>query len=309
MERTEAAARWSIASNSALVAGKMAVGISTNSVSIISEAIHSGMDLAAAVIAYASIRAARRPADEVHQYGHGKIENVSGSIEAVLILLAAAWIVYDAMSSLGEGPALAGLGLGMAVMGVSAGVNWFLSRYLMRVARQEESIALEADALHLRTDVYTSAGVATGLAAIYFTGYLLLDSLIALVVALMIIRAGFNLLREAALPLVDVRLPAGEEQAIRAIIEQHAGQYVEFHRLRTRRAGRERYVDLHLVVPYNLHVDDVHRICEDIEVEVAARLPGSQVLIHVEPCSTYCEIGDECAGSGRNGTAGREYHR
>lgn len=309
MRRTEAAARWSIVSNSALVAGKLMVGISTNSISIISEAMHSGMDLAAAMIAYASIRAASRPADEVHQYGHGKIENIAGSIEAILILLAAAWIVYEAISSLVEGPFLAGLSLGVVVMGVSAAINWYLSGYLIRIAKEEESIALEADALHLRTDVYTSAGVAAGLVAIYLTGYIFLDSLIALAVAFMIIKAGFNLLREAASPLVDVRLPEGEEQAIRAIIEQHAGQYVEFHRLRTRRAGRERYVDLHLVVPHNLHVEEVHRICEDIEAKVEARFPASQVLIHVEPCSTYCEMGAQCAGSGRNGFAGGEYDR
>ncbi|TDA64469.1 MAG: cation transporter [Clostridia bacterium] len=309
MGRSETAARWSIISNSCLVAGKLAAGTSAGSVSIISEALHSGLDLAAALIAFFSIRAASRPADEIHQYGHGKIENISGSIEAGLILLAAVWIIYDALTSLALGPAPEALGLGMLVMGLSAAVNWYLSRYLLRVARNEESIALEADAMHLRTDVYTSAGVVVGLAVIYLTGYLFLDSLIALAVAGMIIKAGITLLREAASPLVDVRLPEGEEQAIRDIIQQHAGQYVEFHRLRTRRAGPVRYVDLHLVVPHNLHVDEVHRICEAIEREVEARFPASQVLIHVEPCSTYCEIGDECAERGRNDLAGGEYDR
>lgn len=288
VDRRQKAAGWSIISNTSLVGAKTAIGLVTGSVAIISEAIHSGMDLLAALIAFFSVRAAARPADAEHEYGHGKIENISGSLEAVLILVAAGWIIYEALPSFSGTRTLTAMGGGIAVMAGSSVVNWLVSAYLFRVARAEESVALEADALHLRTDVYTSLGVLAGLVLIYFTGYAFLDGVIAIGVALLIIKAAYDLLREAFLPLIDVRLSDAEEGAVREIIEQHAGDFIEYHRLRTRRSGRERYIDLHLVVPYDRHVDEVHRLCEVIEQEVEERFPESQVLIHVEPCDDLC---------------------
>ncbi|QGP90768.1 Ferrous-iron efflux pump FieF [Neomoorella glycerini] len=297
MDLRTRAARVSIFSNIILVLGKLGAGYWMHSVSVMSEAIHSGLDLVAAAIAYFSVREASKPADAEHRYGHGKIENISGTIEALLIFLAALWIIYEALKRLfGGGHAINEPLTGIAVMGGAGLVNYLVSRYLFRVAKDTDSIALEADAWHLRTDVYTSAGVMLGLAALYFTGFQWLDPLVALVVAAMIIKAAYHLTREAMLPLMDVSLPAEEEQVIKEIIARHADEYVEFHKLRTRKAGRDRQVDLHLVVPRYKHIDYVHDLCEHIGDEIRAALPYTDVLIHAEPCSSPldCRVCTTC---------------
>ncbi|MDN5345038.1 MAG: hypothetical protein PWQ18_1152 [Clostridia bacterium] len=286
MELRARAARVSIISNSLLVAGKLGIGYWMHSVSIMSEAIHSGLDLAAALIAFFSVREASKPADAEHRYGHGKIENISGTIEAILIFVAAIWIIYEAMKRLMGGAHTVNDPLtGVAVMGLASLVNYLVSRYLFQVAGKTESIALEADAWHLRTDVYTSVGVMLGLLALAITGYSWLDPLVALVVAAMIIKAAFELTRASVLPLMDVSLPEEEERVIKEIIARHADEYVEFHKLRTRKAGRDRQVDLHLVVPRYQHIDYVHDLCEHIGNEIKAELPYTDILIHAEPCN------------------------
>lgn len=285
METRAKAAGISIVSNTALVLGKLGIGLAINSVSVISEAIHSGMDLAAAFIAYFSVRVASKPADAGHRYGHGKIENISGTIEALLIFLAAVWIIYEAAKKFLVGSSPVGEPMmGVAVMAAASIVNYFVSRYLFRVAAATESIALEADAWHLRTDVYTSLGVTGSLLAIYFTGFHWLDPLVALVVAAMIIKAALKLTKEAMLPLMDASLSAEEEQVIKEVITRHADQYVEFHKLRTRKSGRDRQVDLHLVVPYYRNIDQVHELCEHISDEIKQTMPYVDILIHAEPC-------------------------
>ncbi|MCL4426324.1 MAG: cation diffusion facilitator family transporter [Firmicutes bacterium] len=278
-----AAAALSVASNSLLVILKLIVGLLTGSVSIISEAIHSGLDLLAAIIAYISIRVAARPADETHRYGHGKVENVSGTVEAILIFIAALWIIFEAVHKLFYGGAVEALGLGLLVMAVSAGANFLISAHLFRVAKATDSIALEADALHLRTDVYTSLGVLAGLGLIQITGQHLLDPLVAIVVALMIIKAAYGMTKEAFLPLLDSSLSAEEETLVRSVLGRYENRFLEFHALRTRRAGAERHIDLHLVVPGNTHVDEVHDVCDRIEAEMRGLFPQASVLIHVEP--------------------------
>ncbi|GEA16105.1 MAG: hypothetical protein PWR22_1025 [Moorella sp. (in: firmicutes)] len=287
MDLRTRAARVSIFSNFILVLSKLGIGYWMHSVSVMSEAIHSGLDLVAAAIAYFSVREASKPADAEHRYGHGKIENIAGTIEALLIFLAALWIIYEAIKRLISGGHAVNQPLtGVLVMGGAGLINYLVSRYLFQVAKATESIALEADAWHLRTDVYTSAGVMLGLVALYFTGFYWVDPLVALVVAAMIIRAAYHLTREAMLPLMDVSLPAEEEEVIKEIIARHAHEYVEFHKLRTRKAGRDRQVDLHLVVPRYKHIDYVHDLCEHIGDEIKAALPYTEVLIHAEPCTS-----------------------
>lgn len=289
-EKKVHAATLSVVSNTFLVAGKVSVGLFTGSVSILSEGIHSGIDLVAALIAFFSVQESGKPADERHRYGHGKIENISGTVEALLIIVAALWIIFEAADKLRHGAAVEQLGLGLAVMGVSAVVNIFVSAKLMRTAKATDSVALEADALHLRTDVFTSLGVLIGLAAIKLTGIALLDPVAAIGVALLIIKAGVDLTRQAFFPLVDVSLPADEEREIIDIIESFSANYLEFHKLRTRKAGPERHIDLHLVVPQELPVRQVHSLCDLIEAEIKRRFPGSHVLIHSEPCEPgQCE--------------------
>ncbi|MDR3543360.1 MAG: cation diffusion facilitator family transporter [Desulfosporosinus sp.] len=282
-------ASLSVVSNTFLTLSKVIIGLATGSVSIMSEGIHSGIDMVAAFIALFAVRESGKPADSRHAYGHGKIENVSGTIEAILIFAAALMIIIEAIQKIykimyGVEGQVGDLGLGMVIMGVSAIMNLIVSTRLMRVAKRTDSVALEADALHLRTDVYTSAGVFSGLLMIQLTGWVILDPIIALGVAFMIIKASFDLTKEAFAPLVDVSLPDEEREIIREVLRFHGDEFVEFHKLRTRKAGAERHVDLHLVVAKYASVIDVHELCDIIEKEISEKLQGAHVLIHAEPC-------------------------
>ncbi len=283
------AARLSIASNTVLTLGKLGVGISMNSVSVISEAMHSGLDLIAAIIAFYSVRESSKPADDRYTYGHGKFENLASIIEALLILGAAAMIIANAYPKLFGAIEVRSLGLGATVMGISAIVNFFVSRELMRVARKTESPALAADAWHLRTDVYTSLGVFAGIVAIKVTGLVILDPLIAMAIALLIIKAAVDLIRDSMTSILDATLPVSEEQEIKDIIKIYSEEFIEFHQLRTRKAGSQRYIDLHLVVPGDWPINKVHSLCDRIEDEIKERFNDAHVMIHTEPCGKNCE--------------------
>ena len=282
-------ASLSVASNFFLTLAKVAIGLVSGSVSILSEGIHSGIDLVAAFIALFAVRESGKPADSRHAYGHGKIENVSGTIEAALIFVAAMMIVFEAIQKIhkiidGDVSHVGNLELGLIIMGVSAIMNLIVSARLMRVAKQTDSVALEADALHLRTDVYTSAGVFIGLLLIKLTGWAIIDPIIALGVALIIIKTSFDLTKQAFAPLVDVSLPDEEREIIAEVLLHHAAEFVEFHKLRTRKSGAERHIDLHLVVARYTPVVEVHELCDVIEEEISEKLHETHVLIHAEPC-------------------------
>jgi len=289
-------ARLSIVSNSVLMSLKIVVGIFTLSISIISEAVHSGIDLVASGIAAYSVQKAAKPADEDHKFGHGKFESISGLFESMLIFIVAIIIVYEAGTRIFEGPVLLLVDLGILVMIVSVVVNIFVSRKLYNVARKTDSIALEADAAHLSTDVWTSLGVLIGLIIIKagqglgIAGVEHLDPLIAIGVALMIIYVAVKLTKRSLKDLTDVRLPEKEEQIIKKIIEDHYAQYIEFHKMRSRKAGSERHIDLHLVVSKHAKVEDAHALCEHIENDLKEAFMGAHVLIHVEPCNGECEL-------------------
>jgi cation diffusion facilitator family transporter len=308
---TQRAAAVSVVSNSALIAGKLVIGVVSGSVSIISEALHSGVDLGASVIAWLAVRKAAQPADERHQYGHGKYESLSALAEAVLIVFAAGFIIAVAIHKLIEGHHLEHSGLGVAVMAISAVANMVVSIYLFRVARAHESIAIEADAWHLRTDVYTSAGVAGGLLIVALTGHAVLDPILAIIVALLISREGYRISRDAASQLVDRALPQAEVDAIVQLIEEHAGQYLNFHNVRSRRAGGERHIDLHLVVRKDVSVAEAHAVADHLEKEIARRFPGTRALIHVEPGSEEAgrrgpQLGEGDGGADAHLPAGRQ---
>lgn len=284
------AARLSIYSNTFLLFMKLAAGFFMGSISVLSEALHSGIDLLAALIASYSVRKAGRPADEMHKFGHGKFENISAAIEAVLIFIASMFIIFEAGKKMLKGEAVEFLGAGLIIMGVSAVVNFFISRKLMKVARKAESIALEADAYHLSTDVYTSAGVFIGLMLIMLTGNPVFDPILAIIVALFIIRTSYNLTRRSVYGLMDAKLSDKEENIIKTIIAEHYSQYAEYHDLRTRISGAERFVDLHLVVPKDQHVKDAHEFCDHLEKDIKQKIPNLSMLIHIEPCDAECEI-------------------
>lgn len=277
-------ASLSIFSNITLIILKVTAGIFSGSVSIISEAIHSGMDLLAAIIAFFSVRVSGMPPDKNHQYGHGKFENVSGVIEALLIFIAAGWIIFEAVKKILE-PALPdSLGIGTIVMGVSAVVNFFVSRRLYKVGKETDSVALEADGLHLKTDVYTSLGVALGLALIWVFKIALLDPIVAILVAMLILRESFVLLKKAYYPLLDTPLPEKEINIIENTITRHLKSGMSYHMLRSRKAGPKRYVDLHLEVPGDITVNESHELCDIIENEIEHELENTEVYIHIEPC-------------------------
>jgi len=283
----------SIYSNSGLVVLKLVVGIMMMSVSVLSEAIHSMIDLLAAVIANYSVRKSALPPDEDHEYGHGKYENYAGVIEAILIFFAALLIIFEALTRLISRAPVELLWAGIVVMGISVVVNLYVSQQLMKVGKEEDSMALIADGMHLRTDVYTSLGVFLGLIAIVITGVEALDPLIAMGVAVLIMRAAYSLTKESSKGLVDESLPPEEEEVVKQAILTHAPKFVNFHELRTRKSGSERFVDLHLVVNRGMCVLDAHALCEDLEKEIESRLPHTHVLIHLEPCDdTSCPYGD-----------------
>ena len=274
-------ARLSIVSNTLLILLKMAVGFISGSVSIISEAIHSSMDLVAAIIAFLSVRVSDNPPDSRHPYGHGKIENISGVIEALLIFIAAIWIIVEAVKKLaGEKIEIDSIALGSIVMLISAIVNTIVSRRLYKVARATNSVALEADALHLKTDVYTSLGVSAGLGLILITGINWLDPIIAILVALFIIKESYNLLKRAFTPLLDTAWSEAEIEELEARLNNLK---VNYHDLRTRVAGNYRFIDIHIQIPEDVSVGKAHKYCDKIENELTKVYENLTVTIHVEP--------------------------
>lgn len=281
-------ARLSILSNFSLIIMKMFVGIFTGSVSIISEAIHSTMDLAAAIIAFFSVKISDKPADEDHPYGHGKVENISGVIESLLIFAASVWIIIEAVKKLLHPEAVGSLGIGFIVMFISAFINYMVSRKLYKTAKEEESIALEADALHLKADVYTSLGVGIGLLLIWITKLHFLDPVVAIIVAIFILKEAFSLLKTAFNPLLDVKLSDKQIKSIEEAINRHSGIYCNFHHLRTRISGRTKYIDLHLVFPENMSIKTAHDICDLIEKDIKNSLKNTEATIHLESCSENC---------------------
>jgi cation diffusion facilitator family transporter len=289
-------AALSVLSNSALVIMKIIVGLGIGSVSVISEAIHSGMDLLASIIALFSVRKSAQPADDSHPFGHGKFENVSGTVEAMLIFVAAGWIIDEAIHKLSDPRPLHAVSWGIIVMAVSAAVNIVVAKLLFKVGRATDSVALEADAWHLQTDVYTSAGVLGGLAIIGL-GHRFrpdvnldwVDPVAAIGVALLIIKAAFQLVLKSTKDILDVSLPKEEIAQIREVLVKQGPRARAWHALRTRKAGATRFVEVHLLVDKSMSVNDSHRITQDITRDICALYPDSRVTVHVEPCNERCD--------------------
>jgi cation diffusion facilitator family transporter len=291
----------SVVSNAVLVLLKLIVGLMIGSVSVISEAIHSGVDLLAALIALLAVKTAGKPADEDHPFGHYKAENISGTVEALLIFVAAGWIIFEAYKKLMNPEPMETPFWGVAVMSVSVAANIFVSHRLFRVGEETDSVALRADAWHLRTDVYTSAGVMIGL-AIILAGNLLfpgvdlhwIDPLVAIGVALLIIKAAYKLTMESALDLMDASLPVEEEEDIRKHIMVFAPTVRGFHKLRTRKAGACRFVEFHVRVDAGMSVDESHRISDMMADSIKHHFPGTNITIHIEPCNCALAQPETC---------------
>jgi len=282
-EKKRSAALYSVICNSALIVLKFIVGFITGSISIIAEAIHSIVDLLASFIAYVAIKYSSYPPDEKHPYGHGKIENIAGAIEAILIFVAAGYIAYESILKIIKGSKLEALEYGIAVMFISVVVNILISWYLLKIARKTYSIALEADAVHHLTDVYTSLGVFAGLFVVKLTGYNILDPIIAIGVSLFIVRTAYLITKKSVFDLVDYTIPDEEAEKIRKLLNEHQDKFISYHKFRSRKSGNERHIDLHLVMSKGISLDDAHDFCTHLEKDIEEILPGSIVTIHVEP--------------------------
>jgi cation diffusion facilitator family transporter len=277
-------ASLSVASNSALILLKVIAGTVTGSVALLTEAVHSSIDLVASIVAFLSVRKAGAPADETHRYGHERFENLAAAIEGVLILVGSAVIAFEAIRRLVGHGKIHTVGFGIAVVAVSIVVNVIVSTLIARTARDTDSVALVGDAAHLRTDALTSAGVLIALALVKVTGAQWLDPAVALVVAASIVFTGVRLLTRSSRVLVDEALPPGEVAVIREAIEQLVGSgVVGYHELRTRRAGARRYVDMHLQFQAGTSLEDAHRTAHALQDLIAACLDDVDVLIHLEP--------------------------
>jgi cation diffusion facilitator family transporter len=288
------AARLSVVSNTILIALKVAAGAITGSIAIVTEAVHSSIDLLASIVAYLSLRKADEPADASHMYGHAKIENLAAAIEGMLILVGAGVILFESVHRLAVGGEVESIGVGIAVIGFSAVVNVIVSSYLYAQARAHDSPALDADAAHLRADAATSVAVLVGLVLIEVTGVQELDAIVALMVGSAIVYAGVRILSRSSRVLVDEALPADELDTVRSLIAAFPGpELVGFHKLRGRRAGSNRHIDLHLQFAPGTSLERAHAVAHELQASVRRQLPGADLLVHMEPSRRQSRRSDD----------------
>jgi cation diffusion facilitator family transporter len=277
------AALWSILVGLLVLGLKLFAAWWTDSVALFSDALESTVNVAAAAVLWVALRVAARPADQNHPFGHAKAEHFSAGIEGTLVVVAAVAIAWRAVERFGAQPRLPELGLGLAVGAGATALNLALALYLERAGRRLRSPALLADALHVRSDVYTSLGVFAGFGLAWATGWWTLDALVALAVALHILWAGVRAMRESIGGLMDEGLAREELLAIEHVLAEEGPPVVEHHDLRTRKAGWRTFVELHLVVDGHTTVQASHTICDRLEARIESLVPDAAVTIHVEP--------------------------
>ena len=265
----------------------------TGSVGLLSDALESFVNLAGALMALAMLSLAEAPADEEHAHGHGKAEYFSSAFEGFLILVAAISIGYAAVDRLLHPQALESVGIGLGVSFAASLINLATARILMKVGRKRNSITLEADAHHLLTDVWTSAGVIFGVGLVWLTGWLWLDPVIALLVAANIVWTGWQLLHRSASGLMDESIPGEQIKAVESVLENYRGQGLDFHALRTRQAGMRAFITLHVMVPGAWTVQQGHDWLEKIEADIRNVVPSSHVTTHLEPLEDPASLSDE----------------
>jgi cation diffusion facilitator family transporter len=279
-----ATALWSVCSNAALILLKVIAGVLTGSVAILTDAVHSSVDLIGSLVTFFSLRKAGEPADESHRYGHAKIENLAAAIEGMLILIGSVAIAFVAARRLLVGGRDHNTWIGIVVITAAIVVNLIVSAVLRRAGRSSESPALLGDATHLRADAASSGAVLLALVLVSTTHENWIDPVCALLMAVAIVVTGVRLLARSGQVLVDQALPTDEVDAIRDVIEGFSGQgVVGYHELRTRRGGAQRYIDLHVQFATGTSLKDAHRIAHELEDQIAERLRGVDVLIHLEP--------------------------
>ncbi len=255
----------------------------TGSVGLLSDALESLVNIAAAAVAIVALRAASRPPDAHHQFGHGKAEYFSALVEGAMIVVAATMIIITAVQRFLNPEPLEEVGVGLAISVLASLINAGVAVILFRVGRRHGSAALIADGHHLVTDLWTTGGVIIGVLLVSLTGWIRLDPIIALAVAINIIVVGVNLLRGSTAGLMDVSLPDDEVEALRGVLRGYQADDVTIHGLQTRQAGRQRFISMHVLVPGEWTVERGHDLCDAIETDIRATLPGSTCITHLEP--------------------------
>jgi cation diffusion facilitator family transporter len=292
------AERVAIAAASTLALGKFAVGLTTDSIGLLSAAADSLFDVAVSSFNLLSIRIADSPADEGHPFGHGKAENLAGLLQTAVIVLVGGWLLVEAVRRLIRGTRPEHAEWGIAVMVVATVVSWLITRHLRRVGRETDSVVLLADALHYQTDVWTNSGVLLGLALVWATGSGAFDALIGMGVAGVILGSAYQLFVRSISDLMDAALPEAERRAIEEVIHRH--RFVVAHRnLRTRRSGSQRQIDFTILACRHLPLGEAHDLVDHVEKEIAATIPGAHVVVHAEPVTPDCREGERCVLSAR----------
>ena len=277
------AAGFSILSNGLIIIIKLIAGILSGSMSIISEAIHSTSDFFASVLAFFAVYRSSKPADNEHQFGHGRDEDLAGFIEGILIILASFYIVYEACKKIINASFIEfDTHIGILVMICAVIANYAVSRYLYYVSKKTDSVALKADAEHLSTDIYSSLGVLVGLILIKITNITLLDPLIAIFVALIILKTGIKITKETFNNLVDGTIPAEDIKIIQTIINE-CSEIKGYKNLKTRKSGSNRDINITLLCDENMTIKCCHQICDNIENKIKENFPNTLITIHCEP--------------------------
>ena len=270
-----------------LIILKMVVGFISGSISIWAQLADSTLDLFAAVLTFVTIGISSKPADYEHPFGHGKMEDITAGVQGFLLFGAGGAIILSAVNRILHGEVIQP-DAGIVVMLFSMVVSIALSIHLKRVAKKYESASLAANAQNITGDIFSTAGVMVGLTLVRLTGRTIIDPILAILVALLILRMAFKVLWSAIGGLLDARLPKAEEDEIIACIKEHTSQLAGFHEVRTRKSGNQRFIDLHLMLPKNTSVEEAHKMCDHLEQDIESRLPRASVTIHVEPCETTC---------------------
>lgn len=273
----------SIVAALATIALKSLAYLLTGSVGLLSDAVESLVNLLGALIALAMLIIAARPPDSEHNYGHSKAEYFSSSAEGFLILIASLSIAYTAIQRMLHPQPIEQATIGLVLSIAASLINFFVSRILLKAGRSFHSITLEADARHLMTDVYTSAGVILAVAAVALTGWVILDPIIALVVAANILWSAYQLLRRSALGFMDTALDDGDQKLVEQVLDKYKAEGIQFHALRTRQAAGRRFVSVHVLVPGKWSTHKSHHIAEEIEADIRDTLVGTTVFTHLEP--------------------------
>ena len=277
------ASSMSVFSNSLIIVLKLIAGVVSGSISIISEAIHSTSDLLASVLTFFAVKKSSHPADKGHPFGHGRYEDVAGFLEGILIVLASFFILFEAGKRILSGSSLElDSTAGIVVMGISAVMNLLVSRYLLAVAQKTDSVALRADANHLSTDVYSSLGILAGFILIKLTNITLLDPLIAIVVALIILKTGVVITKESLNNLVDGTLPDEDIKKIENVLDNCQNIH-GYKNLRSRKSGQNRDIDITLLCEGDMSLKECHKICDSVEEKIKLSLQNTEITIHCEP--------------------------